>query len=84
VLELHGWGELYEEMHGLSLRGEWAEMGARLPNEVVETIAVVAEPAGVRAALEARYDGLFTRCSLSTRADEDPVQWTAALSSNAG
>jgi probable F420-dependent oxidoreductase len=79
VLDVHGWGALHEEMHALSLKGEWVAMGERIDDEVLQTIALVAEPDDVAAALHRRFDGLFTRCSLSTRADEDPAQWTSVL-----
>ena len=29
VLELHGWGDLQDELNRLSKEGRWAEMGAR-------------------------------------------------------
>jgi probable F420-dependent oxidoreductase len=81
VLDLHGWGALHTEMHALSLKGEWTAMGERIDDEVLDTIALVAEPDEVAAALHHRFDGLLTRCSLSTRTDEDPAKWTAALAS---
>jgi probable F420-dependent oxidoreductase len=79
VLDLHGWGALHDEMHALSLKGEWAAMGERIDDEVLQTIALVAAPDEVAATLHQRFDGLLTRCSLSTRADEDPAQWTSVL-----
>lgn len=82
VLDQHGWGELHEEMHAMSLQGEWVAMGERLPAEVLETIALVAEPGAVAASLNDRYGGLLTRCSLSTRADEDPAQWAPVLAAS--
>jgi hypothetical protein len=83
VLDLHGWGDVHEEMHALSKQGKWAEMGERLDQEILETIAVVAEPDGVAAALQERYGGLLTRCALSSTAGVDPAVWAptvAALS----
>jgi probable F420-dependent oxidoreductase len=79
VLDLHGWGDLQPEMHALSLKGEWAAMGERIDDEVLNTIALVAEPDQVGSALQARFGELLTRCSLSTRADEDPAQWASTL-----
>jgi probable F420-dependent oxidoreductase len=75
VLDLHGWGDVHDEMHALSLQGRWAEMGERLDDEVVRTIAVVAEPDDVAGALQQRFGGMLTRCALSTRPGVDPASW---------
>ena len=58
VLELHGWHELGPELTQLSKRGKWVEMGERLPDEVLETVAVVAQPGEVGRELKSRFDGL--------------------------
>jgi probable F420-dependent oxidoreductase len=79
VLDLHGWGEVHGEMHALSKAGRWAEMGERLDDEIVSTIAVVAEPEQVAAELEKRYGGMLTRCALSTRPGVDPATWAPTL-----
>jgi probable F420-dependent oxidoreductase len=64
VLELHGWGELGDELNRLSKRGEWDEMGRRIPDEVLHAFAVVAEPDRVATDLLNRYGDLFTRAGL--------------------
>jgi probable F420-dependent oxidoreductase len=79
VLDLHGWGEVHEEMHALSLQGGWAEMGERLDDEILETVAVVAEPEQVADALRERFGGLLTRCALSSSAGVDPSVWARTL-----
>jgi probable F420-dependent oxidoreductase len=79
VLDLHGWGGVYDEMHALSLAGRWADMGERLDDEVVRTIAIVAEPDEVAAALDERFGGMLTRCALSTRAGVDPATWAPTV-----
>jgi probable F420-dependent oxidoreductase len=79
VLDLHGWGAVHDEMHGLSREGRWAEMGERLDDEIVRTIAVVAEPEHVAGELEKRYGGTMTRCALSTRPGVDPATWLPTL-----
>jgi probable F420-dependent oxidoreductase len=66
VLELHGWGELHEELHAASLADRWAEMPAMIPTEVLEAFAVVTDPDQVGAAVRARYAGLADRVSLSS------------------
>jgi probable F420-dependent oxidoreductase len=66
VLELHGWGELAEELHRLSLQGQWKQMGEAIDETVLNTFAVVAEPAAVGAELVRRYGDVMTRMTLYT------------------
>jgi probable F420-dependent oxidoreductase len=71
VLELHGWGELHEQLHAASVADRWAEMPAMIPGEVLETFAVVAEPDEVGVAVRERYAGLADRISLSSASFDD-------------
>jgi probable F420-dependent oxidoreductase len=71
VLELHGWGDLHEQLHAASVADRWAEMPAMIPDEVLETFAVVADPAEVGTAVRVRYGGLADRISLSSAALDD-------------
>lgn len=66
VLDAHGWGELHEQLHAASLRGEWEQMAAMIDDEVLEAFAVVTEPDRVGADIRARYGDLVDRVSLST------------------
>ncbi len=61
VLDLHGWGALQPELNTLSKQGEWAAMGARISDEMIEEFAVVAEPAKIASALKQRFGGLVDR-----------------------
>jgi probable F420-dependent oxidoreductase len=79
VLELHGWGELGDELNRLSKRGEWVQMGEILDDEVLDAFAVVAEPEQVAARMKARYGGLVDRILFSAPVREDPERWRAAL-----
>jgi probable F420-dependent oxidoreductase len=75
VLALHGWEDLGHEMHRMSLERDperWALMGARLPDEVLETFAVVGAPADVPARLVARGAGVVGRYSVNTLGIDDP------------
>ncbi|WP_214104123.1 TIGR03617 family F420-dependent LLM class oxidoreductase [Acrocarpospora catenulata] len=64
LLDLHGWADLGDELHALSRAQEWQEMSRRVPDEVLETVAVVAPAADLRADLERRFGGLIDRCIL--------------------
>ncbi len=44
VLEVEGWQDLQPELNALSKRGQWAEMGRLIDDEMVETLAVVGTP----------------------------------------
>ena len=73
VLEHHGWGDLHEELHRMSTRGRWQEMGPLVDDEVLDTFAVVGEPAEVARKIGERYRGVLTRASLSLAKDADPA-----------
>lgn len=65
VLELHGWQARHEELNTLSKQGRWQEMGRLVDDDVLNTFAVVGEPAEAGRALRARYAGLLTRVTVS-------------------
>jgi probable F420-dependent oxidoreductase len=66
VLDAHGWGELHEDLHAATLRGDWDAMPAMIDDEVLGTFAVVTEPDRVGADVRARYGDLVDRVSLAT------------------
>ncbi|WP_250030250.1 TIGR03617 family F420-dependent LLM class oxidoreductase [Paractinoplanes maris] len=70
VLELHGWGELADQLNGLSRRQAWAEMTALISDEVLDTFAVTGD---VGAGLRSRFGGLVDRISLYTPYEIDPA-----------
>jgi probable F420-dependent oxidoreductase len=71
VLELHGWGDLADELHAMSRTGDWAKMGELVADDVVDAFAVVAEPEAVAGALRRRYGDMFTRLSFYTPYEHD-------------
>jgi probable F420-dependent oxidoreductase len=79
VLELHGWGDLGDELNTLSKRGQWVEMGELIGDEVLETFAVVAEPDDVVPMLRARYGPLVDRISFYTPYDLKSEQSKAMI-----
>jgi probable F420-dependent oxidoreductase len=64
VLEMHGWGDLHRELHRLSKRGEWEEMGRLIDDDVLNTFAIVGPPKQAAAELKRRFEGVFDRVSL--------------------
>ena len=59
VLDVHGWGDLHEELRRLTREGRWADLSAAVPDEVVTTIGLVGSPAEVAGGLKQR----FARCA---------------------
>ena len=72
VLDLEGRGDLQEELNAMTKRGEWAEMGSRVPDDVAESIAVIGTPDEVAAQLKERYDGFATRICPSFAIEPSP------------
>jgi probable F420-dependent oxidoreductase len=71
VLELHGWGALQGELNRLSKQGQWAEMGERIGEDMLDAFCVTAEPDRIAEALLARAGGTVDRM-LDGFALEDP------------
>ena len=58
ILEHHGWDALQADLHALSIRGEWAQMGRLIDDEMLTTFAVTGEPQDAARELVDRYAGL--------------------------
>ncbi|WP_433267536.1 TIGR03617 family F420-dependent LLM class oxidoreductase [Actinosynnema sp. CS-041913] len=61
VLDLHGWGDLHDELHHLSRRQRWDDMTAAIDDDVLHAFAVVGAPAEADAELARRYGDVATR-----------------------
>jgi probable F420-dependent oxidoreductase len=66
VLATHGWEDLHTELHWLSRRSDWTTMTDLVDDTVLETFAMVGEPAAVGAELATRFNGLVDRFTLAT------------------
>jgi probable F420-dependent oxidoreductase len=64
VMALHGWETEAEKLSSLAARGKWDEMPFLITDEMLSTFAVVAEPQGLAAALNKRYEGMVDRLGL--------------------
>lgn len=65
VLESIGYGDLQPELNRLSKAGEWAEMGSRIDDALLEKIALVGEPQQIAEKLTTRYGDIFDICAAS-------------------
>jgi probable F420-dependent oxidoreductase len=79
VLELHGWGELQEELNRLSKDGRWAEMGNLVDDDMLATFAVVAPLDEVAGALKERWGDVLDRLSFYAPYDTDRAQWDEVI-----
>ena len=79
VLELHGWGDLQDDLNRLSKQGEWVAMGDLITDEILEAFAVVAEPEDVPMALLARFGDVVDRLSFYAPYRSDPDRWKSVL-----
>lgn len=61
VLELHGWGDLQDELHRLSLQGQWDAMGSLIDDEILNAFAVVAPVEELAGEVRKRCDGVIDR-----------------------
>jgi probable F420-dependent oxidoreductase len=75
VLELHGWGELGDELNSLSKRGEWDEMGRRISDDVLDAFAVAGKPEELPGLVEARFGDMVDRISFYAPYRADPERW---------
>ncbi|GAA4173498.1 TIGR03617 family F420-dependent LLM class oxidoreductase [Gryllotalpicola koreensis] len=82
VLEVHGWGELGDRLHELSVSGakdKWQQMARIVPDEVVDAFAVTAEPARLPAALFELHRRWADRVGVSKPGSVSDADWAAAL-----
>ena len=75
VLEVHGWGDLQDELNAMSKRGQWAEMTNLISDEIVDAIAVCAPIGEVAKRVRERCEGSIDRVSLVAHWSKDPDIW---------
>jgi probable F420-dependent oxidoreductase len=81
VLELHGWGDLQDDLNRLSKEGKWVEMGELIDDEILDTFAVVGEPEEVGPGLSRRYGDVIDRVSFYAPYKSDPERWAQVMKS---
>jgi probable F420-dependent oxidoreductase len=79
VLELHGWGDLQDELNRLSKQGEWEQMGELVDDEVLATFAVTGEPEEIPAKLLERYGDIVDRVSFYAPYKSDRERWARVV-----
>jgi probable F420-dependent oxidoreductase len=64
VFTAHGWDDLGDELHRMSVAGRWKEMASRVTDDVVRTFAAVGTHAELARAIEERFGGLSDSVAL--------------------
>jgi probable F420-dependent oxidoreductase len=64
VLEAHGWAEIGEQLSQMAKHQRWREMTALISDEMLQALAVEAEPDEIGPAIRERYTGLIDRVAL--------------------
>jgi probable F420-dependent oxidoreductase len=72
VFELHGYGALAPELRALARDDRWDEMAGLIPDDLIETIAVVGEPHEIAAQLSERLSGISDSVALVNNRAPDP------------
>jgi probable F420-dependent oxidoreductase len=84
VLEVHGWGELQDELNAMTKRGEWDKLHEAIDDEVLDTFAVIGTPEDAIAEVKRRYGDLVTRITIRIPEDADLDRWGALFESLRG
>jgi probable F420-dependent oxidoreductase len=75
VLELHGWGEVQDELNSLSKQGAWKEMGKVITDDILDAFAVRGSAAELPGQILGRYGDLVDRLSFYAPYRTDPEMW---------
>jgi probable F420-dependent oxidoreductase len=75
VLELHGWGELQDELNALTKQGAWDKLSSVIDDEVLDTFAIIGTPEEAVAEVKRRYGDVGTRITLSVPDGADADRW---------
>ena len=75
VLDLHGWGDLQDELNAMSKKGEWDDMARLVDDDVLRTFAIVGTPEEAVAEIKRRYGDIATRITLPLPPDADVERW---------
>ena len=75
VLDIHGWGELQEQLNALTKRGAWDELADAISDEVLHTFAVIGTPEHAGGEIRRRYGDLATQVTLSVPDGAERDRW---------
>jgi len=64
VMELHGWGDVCERLHSLSMKGEWGRMQEEVTDDILDEFVVGGSWEEMGGILQKRYGGVVDRVRL--------------------
>ena len=70
VLAPHGFEEIGQQLHEMSLRGEWGEMGELVSDEMLDAFAVSGEYDEIAGEFTRRYGGLVDEASFTLYSEQ--------------
>ncbi len=76
VMELHGWGDVCDRLHALSMRGEWRKMEVEISDDILKEFVVETTWKEAGGALRLRYGSSVDRVRLYMPFD-GRIQWKA-------
>lgn len=81
VLELHGWGDIQDELHAMTKLGEWDKMSDLIDDDMLHTFAIIGTPEKAFAEIQRRYGDLLTRITIAVPEDRDAERWNKLFES---
>lgn len=86
LMELHGWGDVCDKLHSLSVRGAWKEMPNEISDEILNEFVVEGSWGEIGRAISSKYGDALDRVRLYLPFDGDD-RWrslTESFSATAG
>jgi probable F420-dependent oxidoreductase len=75
VLDVHGWGDLQDELTALTKQGAWDRISDVVHDELLETMAVIGTPEEAAAEVKRRYGDVATRIAITVPPGADAARW---------
>lgn len=81
VFEAHGWTEIGPRLHEMSLKGQWDQMPAAVPDDVLDQFVVSGTYDQIVGRIKERFGGICSRVSLSIplRTPDDEARLKAMI-----
>lgn len=78
VMDLHGWGDIREQLSRMAIRKQWEKMSPLVTDDMVEQFAIICTWDQLPEKIREKYDGLLDRVTLYTLFDrqEDQERWS--------
>jgi len=71
LMELHGWGDVCDRLHSLSIKGEWRKMASEVGDDMLEEFVVEGSWGEIGGIMKRRYGDLVDRVRMYLPFDGD-------------